>query len=187
MARARKGWDQLSPAYRKRLEKSGINKKTYKAGADLRAARGKKNEGVQKTAKSQTALTRKAVRAQATPAEIRELERMITRPSWLPKGFPIRTEVAAVMATLPNPRTWKHTYLTPANNGQPWTLTIYRTRAKYPIVVEIPGGGGAEGEAPREVIDILKTLNIQYNAEEEINYEDVFWTVMDTDMKAPKK
>jgi hypothetical protein len=37
------------------------------------------------------------------------------------------------------------------------------------------------------VIDILKTLNIQYNAEEEINYDDIFWTVMDTDMKAPKK
>jgi len=187
MARARKGWDQLSPAYRDRLKRSGITKKSYTAGVDLRAARGKKTEGLKVTAKTQKALTQKAVRAEATPQEIRQLESMIIRPNWLPKGLSVRTEVAAVMATLPNPKTWKHTYLTPAKGNAPWTLTIYRKRAKYPIVVEIPGGGGAEGEAPREVIDILKSLNIQYNAEEEINYEDIFWSVMDTDMKAPKK
>ena len=39
----RKGWDQLSPTYRKRLERSGITKTTYNRGADLHKARGKKS------------------------------------------------------------------------------------------------------------------------------------------------
>lgn len=38
---ARKGWDELSPSYRKRLERSGIAKSQYERGeGDLSAARG---------------------------------------------------------------------------------------------------------------------------------------------------
>lgn len=188
MARKRKGWSQLSSAYRERLKRGGITAKSYKAGADLRAARGKKSEGLKLTAKSQRELTQKAVRGQATPAEIRQLEKMIMRPKWIPKGLPVRTELAAVLVTLPNPNTWKHTYLIPAeDNRKPWLLTIYRKRAKYPLIVEVPGGGGAEGEAPRELIDVLRALNIEYNDEEELDLNDVFWTVTGSDIPVPKK
>lgn len=37
---ARKGWDQLSDAYRKRLEKGGISKTAYEGGASIKKARG---------------------------------------------------------------------------------------------------------------------------------------------------
>jgi hypothetical protein len=37
---ARKGWDELTPEYRKRLAKSGITKAAYEAGASLKHARG---------------------------------------------------------------------------------------------------------------------------------------------------
>ena len=181
------GYKKLSPAYRKRLERNGITQRAWENGADLRKARGKAGEGKIKISKTRQAQIDRAVRAQATPSEIRELEAIITRPTWIPKGVPVRTEVAAALSQLPNPRTWKHTYITPAEDGKPWTMTIYRKRAKYPVVIEIPGGGGAEGEAPREVIDVLKAINIEYQAEKEIDFDSVFWSVMDTDMKAPKK
>ena len=37
---ARKGWDQLSPAYRARLEKGGVSKTAYERGESIQAARG---------------------------------------------------------------------------------------------------------------------------------------------------
>jgi hypothetical protein len=37
---ARKGWDQLSEAYRNRLVRGGINQQSYEAGASLKGARG---------------------------------------------------------------------------------------------------------------------------------------------------
>lgn len=37
---ARKGWDELSPAYRQRLERGGITPAQYAAGASLSKARG---------------------------------------------------------------------------------------------------------------------------------------------------
>src|SRR5258707_11270082 len=42
MAVSRKGWQQLSPNYRQRLERSGISKTKYEPGASLKAARGHK-------------------------------------------------------------------------------------------------------------------------------------------------
>lgn len=37
---ARKGWDALSPNYRKRLANKGISKSDYESGASIKAARG---------------------------------------------------------------------------------------------------------------------------------------------------
>ena len=37
---ARKGWEALSAAYRKRLEKSGISRADYEGGASIKKARG---------------------------------------------------------------------------------------------------------------------------------------------------
>lgn len=39
----RKGWESLSPAYRKRLQRGGITKSSYGKGASLHKARGKKS------------------------------------------------------------------------------------------------------------------------------------------------
>lgn len=39
----RKGWDSLSPTYRKRLQRGGITKTSYGKGASLHKARGKKS------------------------------------------------------------------------------------------------------------------------------------------------
>lgn len=36
----RKGWDNLSPAYRRRLEKGGVGRAQYESGAPIRSARG---------------------------------------------------------------------------------------------------------------------------------------------------
>ena len=44
----RKGWDSLSPTYRARLEKRGINRDAYNRGAKLQAARGHVNETIPK-------------------------------------------------------------------------------------------------------------------------------------------
>jgi hypothetical protein len=41
---ARKGWEQLSPAYRRRLEKGGINRVRYDLGMSLHKARGHKSK-----------------------------------------------------------------------------------------------------------------------------------------------
>lgn len=38
----RKGWDDLSPAYRKRLSNKGISKRSYTQGASIKSARGHK-------------------------------------------------------------------------------------------------------------------------------------------------
>lgn len=40
MAKNRKGWDSLSPAYRRRLTNQGISKTAYSTGVSIRAARG---------------------------------------------------------------------------------------------------------------------------------------------------
>lgn len=40
MARSRKGWQQLSPSYRARLQKAGITKSQYESGVSLSKARG---------------------------------------------------------------------------------------------------------------------------------------------------
>jgi len=40
---ARKGWDALSPEYRKRIEKAGLSKADYEAGGSLKKARGHSN------------------------------------------------------------------------------------------------------------------------------------------------
>lgn len=37
---ARKGWEQLTPGYRQRLERAGISKRDYETGTSIRKARG---------------------------------------------------------------------------------------------------------------------------------------------------
>lgn len=46
MSFRRKGWDALTPAYRKRLERGGISQSRYEAGESLKQARGHKPKPV---------------------------------------------------------------------------------------------------------------------------------------------
>ena len=189
MAKAR-NWNSLTPAYKKRLERSGLNKSKYESGADLRAARGHAPRGSQILDKEQKALLDRAIRAEATPQEINRLEKILLRPSWLPNSVKVRPEVLGALSKLPNPKNWKHVYIVPAESG-PWTMTVYTKRGLYPNTIEIPGGGGAQGEAPREVIDAIKAiskkLEIDYTDQVNPSSKDEFWSVMDTDAKTPKK
>jgi hypothetical protein len=70
-------------------------------------------------------------------------------------------------------------------------MTVYTKRGLYPNTIKIPGGGGAEGEAPREVIEAMKAisakLEIDYADKVKPSSKDEFWSVMDTDAKTPKK
>lgn len=178
-AKKRSGWSKLSPEYRKRLERSGVNRKTWESGADLRTARGHKEaNGLKPVTNRQKELTQRAVNTDLTPRELKELERVITRPAWIPKD--VRTEVAAALAQLPDPKTWKDVQITPRDDGKAWTMVVFRKRGKYPLVIEIPGGGGAVGEAPREVIDLLTDLK------DESGF-DFFFDVTGTDTLTPKR
>ena len=123
MAKAR-NWNSLTPAYKKRLERSGLNKSKYESGADLRAARGHAPRGSQILDKEQKALLDRAIRAEATPQEINRLEKILLRPSWLPNSVKVRPEVLGALSKLPNPKNWKHVYIVPAESG-PWTMTVY--------------------------------------------------------------
>ena len=189
MAKAR-NWNSLTPAYKKRLERSGLTKSKYESGADLRAARGHALRGSQTLDKEQKALLDRAIRADATPQEINRLEKVLLRPSWLPNSVKVRPEVLGALSKLPNPKNWKHVYIVPAESG-PWTMTVYTKRGLYPNTIEIPGGGGAKGEAPREVIDAIKeiseVLEIDYQDKAKPSSSDEFWNVMETDAKTPNK
>src|SRR5882724_1343100 len=50
MAAPRKGWNQLSPAYRARLKRGGIDEIRYQLGASLSKARGQEQENVRRRA-----------------------------------------------------------------------------------------------------------------------------------------
>ena len=189
MTKAR-NWNSLTPAYRKRLERSGLSKAKYESGADLRAARGHAPRGSQSLDRDQMSLLNRAIRAEATPQEINRLEKILLRPKWLPSDVKVRPEVLGALNKLPDAKNWKHVYIVPAEKGV-WTMTVYTKRGLYPTTIEIPGGGGAEGEAPREVIDAVKAisekLEIDYKDHAKPNSSDEFWSVMDTDAKTPKK
>lgn len=185
MPKAR-SWNNLTPAYRNRLERGGLSKSSYESGADLRKARGHAPKGFQTLNRDELALLNKAVRADATPQEIKKLEQFLTRPSWIPKSSEVRPEVYGALGKLPHPRTWKHVYIVPTARG-PWEMTVYTKRGRYPNTIEIPGGGGAVGEAPREVIDLVKQLGIEYNNNPNTASSKEFWAVMGTDAKTPKK
>lgn len=55
---ARKSWDELSPAYRARLERAGIGSREHAAGASLHKARGHKTMQHEKTQRIQNRVAR---------------------------------------------------------------------------------------------------------------------------------
>lgn len=70
---ARKGWDALSPAYRRRLERGGIVRSSYESGANLQRARGKK-PGVEYRERKQRERARVGIWHPLTPAQVKYLK-----------------------------------------------------------------------------------------------------------------
>jgi len=148
------GYRDLTPAYKKRLERSGISKNDWEMGADLRGARGHKPTPPKTAAPIE--LTQRVVRGEGTEADFRGLAEF-TRPGWIPKEASV--DVAAALSQLPNPRSWDRVEFTPRADGEPWTMTVTPKRG-YPITIEIPGGGGT-GSGAREVLDIVAVIEDQ--------------------------
>lgn len=67
---ARKGWDDLSPDYRKRLIKGGVTESRYNAGAPLHKARGHKSKRVESEHRQ---LRRLAAKQGLDPDEVQEV------------------------------------------------------------------------------------------------------------------
>lgn len=66
----RKGWTQLSPKYRARLQRNGITPESYRSGASLHKARGKVSAQHENT---QRKFWRHVEKAEFDPDEVREI------------------------------------------------------------------------------------------------------------------
>lgn len=150
------GWRNLSPSYRDRLTRRGITQAQWELGADLRQARGHKDE-IAKTRPRSAAgkkLTERLVQGEATPADIAAIQqwRDTQRPAWIPAG--IRADVAAALSQLPSPQRWTGVKMYPQGEGRPWTMEVTLKGNAYPVTVEIPGGG-EELSGAWQVLDLL--------------------------------
>ena len=146
---ARKGWDQLSPAYRQRLERAGIARADY-ATADLRKARG---HGFRAPASAAPETAREAIGAgTSTAATRRQLEawRKSARfPSWLPRDRADLDDASvAILSTIkpaPNARGngWEKVIFDWGQDpNAPVTLTITPKRG-YAFQVDLPNHDAA--------------------------------------------
>lgn len=131
MAKRRSGWSRLSPAYRKRLQGAGVDRKTWESGVDLRQARGHRPA--------------RAVPRQATPEQVSQW--YPTRPQW-ERGLP--EDLAAPMSVLRPPSQW--TYAEPIPYvGDTWQFRVEYKDGTHQIV-DIPHAAAG---------DLMDWLNLQ--------------------------
>ena len=114
-------------------------------------ARGHRRDINPTYAPANDALVLLAVKGQATEEQIKQLDRSYRTPKWIPKNF--TPELKAALSYLPDPKTWASVEFTPYDDGQPWTMMVQRKNG-YPVVIQIPGGGGP-GTSARYVLDWL--------------------------------
>ncbi len=165
-----RGPNKLSPGYRARLERAGITRERWLAGADLRGARAHPYRPPPSAAPGPP--TARLVAGEATSEDIAVIDRW-QRPSWLPADeFDMSTDVAAAVSQLGPPSGWGHVSFTPAADGEPWTMTVTPKRYmdgdqvlthEYDRSVQIPGGGGADTIGAREVLDWLGAEEIEFD------------------------
>lgn len=164
MAPSRRGgrkWSDLSPSYRQRLERAGIDRRAWLGGADLRAARGRKPGPPPGAAPAEP--TERVVHGEGTARDLGEL-RTWERESNAYPGLSLDVAAAVSQISYPIDR-WGHVEFTPRGDGQPWTMTVYPTGGGYPETVDIPGGGAADTPGASEVMDMLTEEDIDYDVE----------------------
>lgn len=166
----RVGWSKLSADYRARLERNGVSRREWEAGVDLRATRGHAPAAPRGAAPRE--VTEAVVGGRATRDDLvalREWSDKALAPSWT-RG--LDADVAAALSQIPwPPSKWRDVILTPAADGDPWTMRVVpkgrpengvvtdrkgddHATTAYDVVIEIPGGGEA-GSGARQVMDLL--------------------------------
>lgn len=144
MAGRRKAWSQLSPAYRRRLERQGITAESHRREtADLRAARGHRPPPG-KGAAPEEATTRASVgllRTEDAAALERWRDRSASKggpPAWLPKNREaMGSDTAAILSQIRfHPSNWKHVNFTKQPDGR-FRMTVTPKRG-YPQSVTLP-------------------------------------------------
>jgi len=189
MAR-RKAWRDLTPAYRRRLERQGITARSHRS-ADLTVPRGHVSTRVVGAIDRGT-LERILAQREGTLGEVtgRDLLARFTWPSWVPHtvenqqdGFTYSVDpvVAAALSRLPDPHTWRDVAFTPRGEDEPWTMVVDVKGRKRPVETIIPGGGGP-GSGAKVVLDILTSLEEKENERRvKRRIESLFFTVRGTD------
>lgn len=174
----RKAWKDLTPAYRARLERSGVTAKSH-ASENLIRARG--HQPSRPVGAINEALINRVVRGDATIEEIKELPKKFTRPSWVPASA--SPDVAAALSQLPNPKSWESVEFIPRDDGDAWTMVVHRKGNAYDREILIPGGGGP-GSGAKEVLQIVADLERAQETEIEKKrrrVEALFFEVIGTD------
>jgi len=176
--KVRTGWDDRTEAYRRRLERQGISRSAWEQGADLRAARGHKPPP--KLQPGKEAALERVIKAGSTDInkDYRALQRGFRWPAWIPKDNPetgpTDIAVAVALSKLPNPSKWQSVDFVPRPDGQFWTMTVQLKGNAYPVVIDIPGGGGPNTGA-KQVLEIVTNIGKkpakQRNAAEEVFLE----------------
>lgn len=166
----RVGWGKLSSDYRSRLERNGVSRAEWESGVDLRRVRGHTPPPPRGAAPAEvvgSVLGGTATRDDL--AALREWADKATAPSWT-RG--LDADVAAALSQIPwPPGKWRDVILTPAADGDPWTMRVVpkgrpengtvtdrkgndHAVTAYDVTIEIPGGGEA-GSGAKQVMDLL--------------------------------
>jgi len=168
MAASRRGgrkWSDLSPAYRQRLERAGVDRRAWLGGADLRAARGRKPGPPPGAAPAEA--TERVVHGGGTRRDLDALDdwQSDQRNQGTDYGDLSLDTAAALSQISYPPERWDHVEFTPRGDGEPWTMTVYPKGGGYPETVDIPGGGAADTPGASEVLDWLTEEDIDYDVE----------------------
>jgi len=175
------GWEDKSEAYRRRLERNGISRSDWEQGADLRAARGHKPEP--KVSRTREKALERIINRNSTDLDrdYKTLQRGFRWPRWVPKELPdngaVTYDVAVALSQLPPPSRWKSVDFVPRPDGQAWTMTVVPKGRAYPVVIDIPGGGGA-GTGARQILEIMTLLEKGPVKKQPTAADAVFFEVM---------
>ena len=163
--RTRRDWDTLTPAYRRRLERAGITRDAYTAGADLRTARGHAFRTPTPSGFPQESRDRVAA-GTSNPEDRRNVaawRQSPSYPSWLPRDqADLDDQTAVILATIrPYPNAtdragrragWRNVEFTYNPDGTV-TMTVTPIRG-YPFAVVLP-----DADSAAQVKSILRRRN----------------------------
>lgn len=157
-------WSKLSASTRARYAGAGVSRMDYYRGVSLQGARGHKPKAPSGAAPK--AATDRLVAGEASESDIRAVQNWADTlgdkrwASWIPSDMSIDAKAALSQIDL-HPSQWGHASMTPRSDGQPWTLTVTPKNAPqnadgtspYDRSIDVPGGGGADTDGAREIID----------------------------------